>query len=263
MELISSRKNALARYAAKLSASAEFRREEGQFLIEGARLCADAAVSGVRITVLFSTEQAEGRYPEYLARIRPCAEQEYQITDPVAQLLSDTKSTQGIFCICAMNARCSTLDTADPAGKYAALENIQDPSNLGAVLRTAEAVGVDGVLLLGSCCDPFAPKALRAGMGAVFRLPLIASPDGADAVKALQSRGFSCYAAVPAADAVPITQCHFGGGSVILIGNEGNGLTPETIAACKMRITIPMKGRAESLNAASSAAILLWELSKN
>lgn len=260
MELISSRKNSLIKYAMKLSVSAEFRHSEAAFLAEGARLCVDAAESGLGISVLFATARAEEKYPEYLARIRLHAAKEYRIEEHVADLLSDTKSTQGVFCVCKLPQCFSGPEKMIPSGKYAALENIQDPSNLGAILRTAEAFGINGVLLLGKHCDPFAPKPLRAGMGAVFRLPLFEAADGAQAVKWLQGRGFSCFAAVPAADAVSVTNCHFGDGSVILVGNEGNGLLSETIDACDFRITIPMQGRAESLNAASSAAILLWEL---
>lgn len=260
MEVISSRKNCLVRHAAKLASSAEFRREEGQFLIEGARLCADAAQSSVRILSLLFTGQAGEKYTDYLERIRPCVHKEYQIEDHVAEFLSDTRSPQGIFCVCALEEREFQINGMKPSGKYAALENIQDPSNLGAVLRTAEAMGTDGVILLGKCCDPFSPKSLRASMGAVFRLPFFLAQDAAQTVQKLEKNGFSCYAAVPAADAVPVTQCQFRGGCVVLVGNEGNGLTKETIQACGTRVTIPMKGRAESLNAASSAAILLWEM---
>jgi TrmH family RNA methyltransferase len=140
--------------------------------------------------------------------------------------------------------------------RVVALENVQNPENLGAVARTAEALGLDGLLLSGGC-DVYHHRALRASMGALLRLPVTQTDDLPAAL--CQSR-LPCYAAVPDAGAAPVTQCDFAHGGVIVIGNEGGGLSEEAVAACGHKITIPMRGRAESLNAAAAAAILCWEM---
>jgi len=147
-----------------------------------------------------------------------------------------------------------------PGGKYIALENLQDPGNLGAAARTAEALGLDG-LLCGSGCDPYHPKALRASMGALLRLPVLRTDDlpGALRAAALQC-ALPCFAAVPDRDALCVHACDFSHGGIVVIGSEGHGLTKEAIDACEHKITIPMSGRAESLNAAAAATILMWEM---
>lgn len=257
---ITSRRNETIREIARLSGSAALRREKRLFVAEGARLCADAAKSGLRLAALLETAQAAEKYGEYLRPMRTAAEAEYRISPSVASFLSGTKTAQGVFCVCALPELSGTFPRAEDGKHCLVLENIQDPANLGAALRTAEALGFGGVLLAGRCCDAYAPKALRAGMGAVFRLPLFAAEDSAGAVRRLNEAGFSTFAAVPDPGAPPVTSVRFDSPSAAVVGNEGSGLLPETERACSRRITIPMAGRAESLNAAASAAILMWEM---
>ena len=257
-EQITSRKNELVRAAAKLAQSAARRRESGLFLAEGARLCADAARSGVAVRELFYTARAAEKYASYLAPVLKAAARSYEIAEPVASLLASTDASQGVFCVCAM--RGARVLSELPLAHCLALETLQDPGNLGAVLRTAEALGLGSVLLAGECCDVYAPKVLRASMGAVFRLPVFFSETLPGALCELHGRGFSSCAAVTDSAALPVTRADFSRPCVMAVGNEGNGLSQEAIAACETRVTIPMLGRAESLNAASSAAILMWEM---
>ena len=148
----------------------------------------------------------------------------------------------------------------DPAKSYLALESVQDPANLGAALRTAEALGIGGAVLGGECCDMYSPKVLRASMGAVFRLPIFRAENMAQAVGSMNADGFATFAAVPDREALPVTRADFSRPCVAVVGNEGNGLRPETIRACSISVNIPMAGRAESLNASASAVILMWEM---
>ena len=258
MECITSRKNPSVQQAARLLSSAAFRQEQGMFLAEGARLCRDAVRSGLAVPAAYFTAKALEKYPAYAEEIRQAAQTVYVVEPHVAGLLSDTKSPQGIFCVCRIPGLPEGLP---PQARAAlALENMQDPGNLGTVLRTAEALGVDGVVLGGACCDPFGPKALRASMGAVFRLPVLVEMDLPCALERWGRQGWRTMAAVPDTGAIPVTQADFSQPALVVVGNEGNGLTPETLQVCGERVTIPMRGRAESLNAASSAAILLWEM---
>lgn len=259
-DLITSRQSEIVKHAARLSSSADFRREQGLFIAEGARLCCDAAKSGAEIKTLFYTARAGEKYRDYIGVIQAAAQETYELEPHVAPLLSDTKTPQGVFCVCGMRRCAVRLDDMEIGFHYLALENIQDPANLGTVLRTAEALGIGGVILGGSCCDVYSPKVLRASMGAVFRLPFYRQSDLVSAIESLNNRGFVTLAAVPDASAKKVTAVNFKCPTVLIVGNEGNGLTSAVIAACSESVTIPMLGRAESLNASASAAILMWEM---
>ena len=249
---ISSRDNPHIKAAIRLRDSANQRCAPGSFFLEGFRLCADALASDCAPQQLFLTAQAREKYPT--APLEQAASQVFEITEAVAQKLGDTQHPQGVFGIFERQA--AKQDFWHPAGRYIALENIQDPGNLGAVARTAEALGIDGLLLCGGC-DAFHPKALRASMGALLRLPVIQVDD---LPSALRDSALPCYAAVPDRDARSILDCDFTQGGVIVIGSEAHGLSREAIDACPHKITVPMPGGAESLNAAAAAAILMWEL---
>lgn len=257
---ITSRQNKIVRETAALLKDGAKRRAEGHFLCEGARLCRDAVLSAVPVELCFYTEASAEKYAEYLRPILQAAQQSYLVEEHVAGLLSSTKSPQGIFCVCKLPD--TTQDTTETACQNClVLENLQDPGNLGTVLRTAEALGVERLVLLGECCDPFSPKVLRASMGAVFRVRLSEQTNAQALCAQLSTDGYRLHAAVPVSTAVPVTQIDFAHGlHAVFIGNEGNGLTQETISLCDDAVTIPMGGRAESLNASAAANILLWEL---
>ncbi len=262
-ECITSRKNEAVKSAVKLLDSVTLRREKGLFLAEGARLCQDAAVSGVEIVQLFVTPAAKEKYSRYIAEITRVCSDCRLVQEHVAQAFSSTKNSQGVFCVCKMPAQHRSILEMPLKGRYLGLEQVQNPANLGAVLRTAEALGISGVLLLGDCCDAYSPKALRAGMGAVFRLPLFTQKDTESSVKQLQERGFLVYAAVPQKQAQSVLNTDFTKPCVLLIGNEGSGLSEAVMQACSACVTIPMAGRAESLNAAGAAGILMWEMMRS
>lgn len=261
MEKIISRSNEKIKNAALLLESAGARREAGLFLLEGARLCADAADGGIVIVQAFFTPDAAEKYAGYVVRITKKAQACYEITPEVGARLTDTRSPQGVFCVC------KTLDNKpdkykiDTKGHYIALENIQDPSNLGGVCRTAEALGIDGLIISGGC-DIYNPKALRAAMGSSLRLNIVETENLPELLIFASSQGMLTSALTPAGGSTPLSILKSGRGNICVIGNEGAGLAGETLAACAEKIAIPMKGKAESLNAAACAAIIMWELVK-
>ncbi len=262
-EHITSRRNPLVRAAAELASSPRARREARAFLCEGARLCRDAVLSDIQVETCFFTPQAERKYAAYLEPVLAAAERAFRVEPSVAQLLADTKSPQGIFCVCRWPGNMEGIIGFAPHSPCLVLENIQDPGNLGAVLRTAEALGRFRVFLLGDCCDPLSPKALRASMGAAFRVGLVREPSAGHLAQMLKGHGYALHAAVPDSGARRVTGVDFGDGPhAVFIGNEGAGLRPETCELCHDRVTIPMAGRAESLNAAAAATILLWEMQR-
>lgn len=258
IEKITARTNERIKYAVRLGENASFRKTNGEFFLEGARLCSDAAKTGIVIKQAFFTAAAFEKYSAYAESIMQSGCICFEISTDVAKKLSGTENPQGVFCIC--KAR-----DADVAlrrdGKYLALENLQDPSNLGAVCRSAEAIGLDGIIVSGGC-DIYNPKALRASMGSLLRLPVIENPDMSGFVLSARQSGMKVYASVPADDATDIRKADLSGGVIICIGNEGAGLSASTIKSCTDRVTIPMGGRAESFNASAAAAILAWELKR-
>lgn len=261
METITSRQNKIVREAAALLSSTEERRSRREFLCEGARLCQDAARSGVKILRCFFTEEAREKYAFYVEQVLAVSEESYLVADHVAQLLASTKHSQGVFCQCRWPK--SMIENHPSARRCVVLENLQDPGNLGTILRTAEALGFQQVWLLGDCCDPLSPKALRASMGATFRVGIVVEPSREKLCGGLKSQGYTLLASVPDSAAQAVTRVDFSQGKwAIFIGNEGSGLTEETIALCHQRVTIPMTGRAESLNASAAATILLWEMAR-
>lgn len=256
MEKITARTNDKIKYAVRLGESASFRKQNSEFFLEGARLCFDAAKTGIEIKQAFFTPAALEKYSSYTESIIATGCICCEISSDVAKKLSGTENPQGVFCICKARALPSELDCS---GKYFALENLQDPSNLGAVCRTAEALGLSGVIVSGGC-DVYNPKALRAAMGSSMRIPLIEPENLVSLLEKAKAGGMQTYASVPARDAKDIRTLSLDGGVIICVGNEGSGLSQAVIDACDAAVTIPMGGRAESFNASAAAAILAWEL---
>ena len=257
MEKITSRTNEKIKYAVRLGESASLRKEAGEFFLEGARLCFDAAQTGIRIKQAFFTSKALWKYEDYISAITACSEECFEIGAEVSQKLSDTENPQGVFCICSMREQNGI--ELDPKGKYIALENLQDPSNLGAICRSAEALGLDGLIVSGGC-DIYNPKALRAAMGSSLRMNVIVCDSLDEIINKAKASGMLTLASVPRNTATDIRKVDMNGGVICCVGNEGNGLSEKTIENCEMQVVIPMNGRAESFNASAAAAILAWEL---
>ncbi|MDR1002443.1 MAG: RNA methyltransferase [Oscillospiraceae bacterium] len=260
---IRSKDNQAVKTAARLMTDAKERRESNLFIAEGVRLCTEALQNNIEITELFYTEEALTKYNDTIKALEKAAEKAYIITEELSLKISDTQSPQGIFCIGKIKSETINLEEMKTDGQYVLLENLQDPANVGAIFRTAEALGLSGAFLSGDCCDIFNPKAMRASMGAVFRLPFAVLNDVPESIVRFKKSNMRPLAAVPDSEASKITGVRFFKGVVMCIGNEGNGLTQKTIEACGERVTIPMNGRAESLNAATAAALLMWEMVRN
>lgn len=259
MEKIISAQNPKIKQFSKLVSSSKERKKTGHFVIEGVRLCRDAAQSGVKIKELFFTSQAYSKYPCDIDFIIDKAENSYEISAEVADKISDTENSQGVFLKCENTENEVSLNKLSPDGKYIVLENLQDPSNLGAIGRTAEALGVDGAVLV-SCCDVFNPKALRSSMGSLFRLPFVRLDDINELFSFSESKNIKTVATVVDSSAEKINETDLSGGIFLIIGNEGNGIKKETAENCDLQVTIPMLGRAESLNASMAACIAMWEV---
>lgn len=247
-ERITSRANPLITHIRKLAASRSYRYEAGEFLGDGVKLLAEAVCWGARLTAVVHTPEIA--MPELPAGVRVA-----EVPGDVMRSVSPMAAPQGVLFL----AKIPELTPPErlEGGRYLALEGVQDPGNVGTILRTADAFGADGVFLLSGCADLYNFKTVRSSMGAVFRLPVwVCSLDemaGLAARAELELVGSALREDTADVRQVRLERC------VALLGSEGKGLSEEALSVCRKTVRIPMVERCESLNVAAAAAILLWE----
>ena len=247
METVTSRQNPLFQKIRKLNHSGSFRRQQGLFVCEGPKLLEEAGRWGGRIETVISALEGELESVAGARNVKTPAQ--------VLDSLADTETPQGVIFTCALPD--TVLPDVLPPGRYLVLDGVQDPGNLGTVWRTADAFGASGLLLTGPCADPFGPKAVRATMGACFRLPVWRGERQAVAAL-LKGSGIPLYATALREDTEDVREVELREAAVV-IGSEGRGISEELLALCERTLKIPMRERCESLNAAMAAAIVLWE----
>lgn len=259
MEIVSSRKNANVRFLRLFLREKRMRDEHGVFAVEGDHLCSELVRAGFKVTFAAYTEKAAAKYPETVKSLKENANTAIVITEELSEYISDTKSPQGLFAAAGIRGRGDEKpELLENARKVIVLDGVQDPGNVGTIIRAAEALGADAAVLTNGCADIWSPKTLRASMGSAFRLPVINA--GIDDLPKLLS-GFAVYGAMLDSTAKRLGEEKFPEKTAVVIGSEGAGISPEVAELCDEKIFIPIKG-AESLNAAMAAAIIMWELGK-
>jgi len=261
MEKITSRRNPLCVHMKKLGESRSYRYERREYLCDGVKLLEDAVNSGASITSVLTSAQIP--FP------LPLDTRVYYTDRGVINSISPLSTAQDTLFTCAMPvsrypdgggtpsaARPTGDAVTDAGGACILLDSMQDPGNVGAIIRTANAFGIKAVILTGACADPYNPKAVRASMGAIFRQALCQM--NIEELKALRDNGQRFIGATPDKNSTAITVAMLAG-AVIVIGNEGRGLSDEVFSLCEETITIPLAPGTESLNAAVAAAIIIWE----
>ena len=247
-ERIISRKNEKAVHLKKLGADSGYRREKGAFYCDGEKLLDEAVKNGADIEMVFTCDSLSVRLPESVPV--------YETTYDVIESISPMKTPQKVIFSC----RERPGSVISGGGKYIVLEDLQDPGNVGTVLRTAGAMGIDGVLLVGACADPYNHKAVRASMGAVFRVPFCAATltELEDILSKNDLRLCGAALAEGCRDIrdIELDNC------AVAIGSEGHGLSEALLDMCDEKVIIPMDPRCESLNAAVAAAIIMWEMAR-
>lgn len=260
MLTLTSKDNVNIKNTVKLKKNARYRRQSGFFIAEGLRVCYDAMLSNADIEILFATEKAIEKNRDKFNELSEYSHKSFVVTEQIFSLISDTETPQGFLCVIKALDKISQFDTIKSNGKLLALDNVQDPNNLGTILRSAEAFGIDGIVMSEDCCDIYSPKVVRGSMGAVFRIPFVICSSISGYLS--ENTYLDSFASVVDSSAKPITEVDFKSPCITVIGNEGNGLKQETIDSCKYKITIPMRGKAESLNASAAASIIIWEMIK-
>lgn len=246
MERITSAKNPLIAHLKKLHTDRAYRAQCGQFLCEGRKLLHEALQWYPKIDTVVATEGFE--LPEL-----PPGTRVVTVPESLMERISVMKSPQGVLFTCALpGERPLTVRRG-----MLLLDRIQDPGNLGTILRTADALDVP-VLLTNGCADPFSEKTVRASMGAVLRTPPQSAPME-EILAACRAQGVQLAATALAPDSEDLRRVHMND-YLVVIGSEGQGICQELLDASDKKIIIPMQQRCESLNAAVAATIVLWQM---
>ncbi len=254
IKTVTSRENPIIRAVFKLKNSAKERNNSSKCIVEGLRICTDCADNGVQFDTLIFTKKFENKNEKVLNSFLENSVNAIKVPDFVFEKIADTENPQGVLAVVNIPKNQNEIIKD---GRYIALENLSDPTNLGAIARTAEALGVTGILISKNSCDPYSPKVIRASMGTILRMPIIILDDFIIDLVNSKLKLFACVVN----GGKEIEKICFTDGSAVLIGNEANGLSKEIIEKSE-KITIKMSGRAESLNASVAAAIAMWELIK-
>lgn len=254
---IESRENSLVKRLVRLSNDRKFRKEMQEMVCEGEKMLGEALSSGMDIHDILVAENAE-LDTELLWQAEGQGAKLYICPSSLLGKVSNVKTPQGVVFSCERPV--AELHVLQDAKRLMVLEGLQDPGNLGTIIRTADAFALDGIILCEGCVDPTSPKVVRATMGAAFRMPIAAAPLE-QTVTFLHEQNIPLYAAALSESSVPLTRVDLTRAAV-MIGNEGRGITKKAAALCTQQIIIPMDGRAESLNASVAASIIMYEMSR-
>lgn len=262
-DIITSRKNPkISRFRA-LMREKKARDESGIFAAEGEKLFYEAVNSGLMPKEILITEkfsENNSKFCEFAAKL--CNTD--IISTDLAEYISDTRSPQGVFFTLALLDKSVNLTTIynmpRVISRIIALDGVQDPGNVGAIIRSCDAFGVDGFILSEACADIHSPKVIRSATGSAFRLP-VCRGDLTEILPELKSRGFTIIGAVLNENAKELGSFSFPEKTAVVIGNEGAGISKEVQKLCAEEIYIPVKN-AESLNAAVAASIIIYQLQK-
>ena len=254
---ITSRDNPLVKHLKALNRLPKYRLETGEFAAEGERLFDEAMRSGLSVTAVLSLPSfAQSRRGDF-DRLSAQGARIALTSDYVIGAVSDLDSPPGAV----FSAKRPSWPLSGLSGrKFIVLDSVQNPGNVGAILRCADAFGIDGILCRGECADAFSPKTVRAAMGAAFRVPSVKT-ELPELMAFTRKNGLKLIASALSDNAADIGDMRFDHCAVV-IGNEGGGISEEVLSSCDAVFRIPMRGRAQSLNASAAAAIITWEMTK-
>lgn len=258
-QIITSNQNSRIKELCALQRSKKDRMNSGLFVVEGERIVSDVLktspelIKDIYVNESFDISRIEDVLLGTGDRVAVIP-----VKDSVFKGISETVTTQGILATVRMESLLRDYKTiTSDATRILILEDIQDPGNLGTIVRTAEAAGMDAIIMSKGTTDIFSPKVTRATMGSILRVPFTYVENLTEVIHFLQDRQVTVYGAY-LHGGVPLNEIHYAEKSAIIVGNEGNGITDATIAEVDKRVFIPMAGSIESLNAAIAAAVLMY-----
>lgn len=273
-EIIRSRQNKNIVELCKLT-DRKAREASKKFRFDGIKLLEEAIKNDVEICAVFLSSSAQERVlsglcarlgESYENKIEKC----FVVSDDIFDKISEEKSPEGVITIAKYIDKLQKNATIYNSANFfemkneqiVLLESVRDPSNVGAIIRSAAAIGIDRLILSADCADIYHPKAVRASMGTLFNQRIDRVSDLAATITELRNSGRRVFAAALDERALPLGRFEILAGDAVVIGNEGHGLSAQVIAACSGSVIIPMSERAESFNAAVAASILMWEFAK-
>lgn len=253
MDTIASRQNPVVR---RFRAAAEAHGQD--LLLDGAHLIEEAMAASVPIEVVVVADGAKGPFTRLAHRAEACGARVLAVTSSVLNAMSPVRQPSGIVAIARRQERSLAEAFAAAPQMVLMLDEVQDPGNVGAIVRAAEACGATGVITGHGTADPMGWKALRGSMGSVFRLPVAVRQPLPEAVGVARAMGVEIVAAVPRGG-VLLPDCDLRRPVAVLLGGEGGGLPDALVALASTRLTIPMRPPVESLNVATAAALIAYE----
>ena len=248
-ETITSRQNPLMTHLRKLASSRSYRKKSGEYLCDGTKLLAEALKWGAEVkTAVFFEEVDIPPLPDGVRAVR--------VSEELMRSVSPMETPQGaLFTVALPEVQ---LPETLSGKHYLVLDGVQDPGNVGTILRTADAFDCDGVFLVNACADLYNPKTARATMGAIFRREAY-TVTAEELFALLRKSGVPLYGTALRDDTVPLAEANLARAAVA-IGSEGRGLSQQVLDKCAKTLKIPMNPRCESLNAAIAATVVLWEM---
>ena len=251
MKYIESVKNPQVKQWKKLSAKKE-RDKTGKYLVEGFHLVEEALKEGIVLEVIMNEET------ELPAQFRIEGTEVVYVKSDVMKAICDTETPQGIAAVCEQRA--ITLSEINPE-RVLLIDAVQDPGNIGTMIRTADAAGMDCVILGEGCADPYNPKVVRSTQGSLFHLPVIKG-SLADVIDELKAKGIPVYGTA-LEGASPLDKAEKSDRYAILVGNEGQGVSKDLLTKTTANLYIPIYGKSESLNVGVAAGILMYHFRKS
>lgn len=252
MKEIASLNNAVVKAVAELKQK-KYRERENCFVVEGLR-AAEEAASYAKVCKIFAVaDKNNARLQKLLAGAEAKGIELYSVTEAVMKKMSDTEAPQGVLAVCE-----KPQGIIVSGGDVLVLDRVADPGNVGTLIRTAEAAGMAGVILLAGCADAYAPKTVRSTMGSLLRVPVLADVPEVDFIGWAKENGYEIM--VTCLDgAQDLYKTNFAPRTAIVVGSEAYGASEDLKAAAAKRVFIPMQGKAESLNAAMAGGIVMFE----
>ena len=257
-DIITSSSNPKVKYVSSLLKKASKRREENAYVVEGIRIVLDAPIEDIRC-VLISDEllAVDKNVSQFVDICTNNGTEVIRLSSKLMKSISDTVTPQGIMAI----INCKNYELNLEGNRFLLLEDVRDPGNMGTLFRTAEAAGIDEIILSRDCVDIYNPKTIRSTMGTIYRMPHVicgSQEEFVDVINKLQSGGVTLYGGA-LKDARRYDEEDYSGKCGIVIGNEGDGISPDILSMVE-KIYIPMEGKIESLNAAVAGSILMYAM---
>lgn len=263
LDIIKSRQNINIKEYIKLRDGKKYRIAKKSFCIEGEKIFLEAISNKVDISKMYISKKFWKNIEKSIGLesiINSLGCKKYIINEEIKNYLMNTGVSSDIFCVCKKLDKQLSVDTIYSKKNFLFLCDLQNPGNMGNIIRTAEAFSIDGIIINNNCCDIYNPKTVKASMGSLFKVDIYPVEDEKSMTMLLKEKGFLTYATVLKDYDCSLAGFKFGSKNVIYFGNEGNGLASDIIDLCDRKLTIDMSSSIDSLNVSIASSVVMWEI---